>query len=121
MTIVRSLPPWAEELRSRYLRGEASIFVLHGNVFDVVLSEGQTLTLTDFLGNVLLKESKDTIAVYNVATGVRFVKRPKGDRTDMEELLLSTEKPRLLGAVERLLIGLARSSDIRDAGSNKAA
>ena len=28
-------PPWAEELRRRYLAGEASQFVLHGNVFDL--------------------------------------------------------------------------------------
>ena len=27
----RALPPWAEDLRRRYLRGEASMFLLHGN------------------------------------------------------------------------------------------
>src|SRR5438067_10679980 len=56
-----NLPDWADDLRRRYLRGEASIFVLHGNVFDAVLSGDRFLTLTDFLGNVLLKESKETI------------------------------------------------------------
>jgi hypothetical protein len=29
-------PAWAEELRRRYLRGEASQFILYGNVFDLV-------------------------------------------------------------------------------------
>ena len=34
------LPKWADELRRRYLRGEASQFVLHGNVHDLILYEG---------------------------------------------------------------------------------
>src|SRR6266540_1327391 len=100
----RSLPLWADDLRRRYLRGEASIFILHGNVYDAVLHGDEVLTLTDFLGNVLLKESKETIAVYNVATGVRFQKRGEGV-LQLEDLLLSTEKQRILGALERLLIG----------------
>jgi SpoVK/Ycf46/Vps4 family AAA+-type ATPase len=100
----RSLPLWADDLRRRYLRGEASIFILHGNVYDAVLSGSEELTLTDFLGNVLLKESKETIAVYNVATGVRFLKRGEGV-LQLDDLLLSTEKQRILGALERLLIG----------------
>ena len=112
MPHTRALPTWAEDLRRRYLRGEASIFLLHGNVYDLVLSGGRTLTLTDFLGNVLLKESKETIAVYNVATGVRFLKRPKDDIANMDELLLSTEKPRVLAAIERLLMGGSRTAVI---------
>ena len=32
MSEARLLPVWAEDLRRRYLRGEASMFVLHGNV-----------------------------------------------------------------------------------------
>lgn len=71
----RMLPAWAEDLRRRYLRGEASIFVLHGNVFDAVVVDDRLLGLTDFLTDVLLRESKETIAVYNVSTGLRFAKR----------------------------------------------
>jgi SpoVK/Ycf46/Vps4 family AAA+-type ATPase len=105
------LPDWADDLRRRYLRGEASIFVLHGNVFDAVLSGDRFLTLTDFLGNVLLKESKETIAVYNVATGVRFLKRAK-DVENVDDLILQTEKPRVLGALERMLIGASKAAVI---------
>src|SRR5438067_13879438 len=103
-----NLPDWADDLRRRYLRGEASIFVLHGNVFDAVLSGDRFLTLTDFLGNALLKESKETIAVYNVATGVRFLKRGK-DVENLDDLILQTEKTRVLGALERMLIGSSRA------------
>jgi SpoVK/Ycf46/Vps4 family AAA+-type ATPase len=106
-----SLPDWADDLRRRYLRGEASIFVLHGNVFDAVLSGERFLTLTDFLGNVLLKESKETIAVYNVATGVRFLKRGK-DVDNADDLILQTDKPKVLGALERMLIGASKAAVI---------
>ncbi len=111
MPSARLLPDWADDLRRRYLRGEASIFIVHGNVYDVVLCDGRVLTLTDFLGNVLLRESKETIAVYNVATGVRFLKRGK-DVENLEDLVLGTEKPRILGALERMLIGSSRGAVI---------
>src|ERR1044071_7765096 len=106
-----SLPTCADDLRRRYLRGEASIFILHGNVYDAVLHGDQVLTLTEFLGNVLLKESKETIAVYNVATGVRFMKRGEGV-LQLDDLLLSTDKQRLLAALERMLIGSTRAAVI---------
>ncbi|HEX6097800.1 MAG TPA: AAA family ATPase [Thermoanaerobaculia bacterium] len=112
MAEARILPSWADDLRRRYLRGEASIFVLHGNVYDVVLSGGRTLTLTDFLGQVLLKDSKEIVAVYNVATGVRFLKQPPGLGADADEMLSSTEKPRVLAAVERLLMSNTRAAVI---------
>lgn len=107
----RPLPSWAEDLRRRYIRGEASIFILHGNVYDAVLNGNTVVTLTDFLGKTLLKESKDTIAVYNVATGVRFLKRGKGVE-NLDDLLLNTDKPKILGALERLLIGASRAAVI---------
>ena len=112
MPEARILPPWADDLRRRYLRGEASIFVLHGNVYDVVLSSGRTLTLTEFLGDVLLEASKEIVAVYNVATGVRFLKRPKSFEADADEMLSSSEKPRVLAAIERLLMSNTRAAVI---------
>lgn len=109
----RVLPAWAEDLRRRYLRGEASTFVLHGNVYDVVLYNKKKMALTEFLTDVLLKESKDTIAVYNVATGVRFSKRA-GSVTELEDLLLATDKARVFAALERLLIGSLKTAVIME-------
>jgi transitional endoplasmic reticulum ATPase len=107
MSEPRLLPAWAEELRRRYLRGEASLFILHGNVYDVVVHGQQTSSLVDFLSDVLLKESRETIAVYNVATGARFAKRdPAVANTD--DLLLATQKDKALPALERLLVGSRR-------------
>jgi AAA+ superfamily predicted ATPase len=99
----RILPAWADELRRRYLRGESSIFVLYGNVYDAVVHDGEVVTVTEFLGKVLLEQSKQTIAVYNVATGVRFLKREKN--FDIDEALIAGEKPRVLMALERMLVG----------------
>ena len=113
MTEPRVLPVWAEDLRRRYLRGEASMFVLHGNVYDVVLCSRKMMALTEFLTDVLLKDSKDTIAVYNVATGVRFSKRADGV-TGLEDLLLATEKDRVFAALERLLIGSMKCAVIME-------
>ena len=105
MSEAREMPAWAEDLRRRYLRGEASVFVLHGNVYDVVLHGRRMLALTEFLTDVMLRESKETIAVYNVATGVRFAKRESGVSAGLEDLLLATDKARVFAALERLLVG----------------
>jgi SpoVK/Ycf46/Vps4 family AAA+-type ATPase len=102
-----SIPSWAEDLRRRYLRGEASMFVLHGNVFDAVAYQQKLLTLTDFLVDVLLKESRQTVAVYNLATGIRFARREPG-LAGVDEALVATEKPKALDALERLLIGASK-------------
>ena len=113
MSEARVLPAWAEDLRRRYLRGEASMFVLHGNVYDVVLCSRKMMALTEFLTDVLLKDSKETIAVYNVATGARFTKRLDGV-TGLEDLLLSTEKEKVFAAFERLLIGSKKTAVIME-------
>src|SRR6185436_18666169 len=113
MSEARLLPLWADDLRRRYLRGEASMFVLHGNVYDVVLSNGRMMALTEFLTDVLLKDSKDTIAVYNVATGTRFAKHAPGTM-GVDELLLATDKSRIFAAFERLLIGSTRTAVIME-------
>jgi SpoVK/Ycf46/Vps4 family AAA+-type ATPase len=113
MSETRTLPAWAEDMRRRYLRGEASMFVLHGNVYDVVLCGGKMMALTEFLTDVLLKDSKETIAVYNVASGVRFSKRAEGT-IGVEDLLLATQKDRVFAALERLLIGSTKSAVIME-------
>jgi SpoVK/Ycf46/Vps4 family AAA+-type ATPase len=103
----KQLPSWAEDLRRRYLRGEASMFVLHGNVFDIVLNEQKVLSLSEFLTNVLLREGKDTILTYNLASGVRFTKRDPSV-TMLDDLLLNPSRDKTVAAIERLLISSKR-------------
>jgi len=97
-----ALPAWADELRRRYLRGESSQFVLHGNVHDVFLYDGKLYTLSEFLAQVLLDRSKDTVALYNVSTGVRFAKR-KLKLDGLEQLVLEKEPAKVLPLLERAL------------------
>ncbi|MDQ3748257.1 MAG: AAA family ATPase [Acidobacteriota bacterium] len=106
-----NLPNWAEDLRKRYLRGESSMFILHGNVFDVVLHENKMISLTEFLTEVLFKESRETVVVYNVSSGIRFPKRSE-TLANWQELVVEDEKDKVLTALERLLALSTKSAVI---------
>jgi AAA+ superfamily predicted ATPase len=71
-------PAWADELRQRYLAGEAIQFLLHGNVHDLVSFEGRFVTLREFLIKGLLN-TKDVILFYDASEGLSFA------RPDMKE------------------------------------
>lgn len=103
MAEARILPPWAEDLRRRYLRNEAVLFVLHGNVHDLVLVDGALRPLTEFLTDVFWKDVRDTIAVYNLATGVRFPKKAK-EAEAQAELMREAPREKALAGLERLLV-----------------
>ncbi|MFD0725063.1 ATP-binding protein [Lysobacter brunescens] len=48
------LPHWADELKRRYLAGEAGLFILHGNVHDGVPHEGKLQPFSDYVHDVVL-------------------------------------------------------------------
>src|SRR5438045_1927975 len=97
-----TLPVWANELKRRYLRGESSQFVLHGNVHDLTLFGDKLYTLSEFLSQVLLERSKDTVVLYNVSTGARFSKR-KMKLDGYEDLVLAKEPAKILPLLEKAL------------------
>ena len=47
------LPDWAVEMRDLFRSGSAAQFLLHGNVFDVVPSDGKLLSVPSFLEQVM--------------------------------------------------------------------
>lgn len=49
-----ALPVWADELKRRYLAGEAGLFLLHGNVHDGVPHDGRLLPFVDYVHEVVL-------------------------------------------------------------------
>ena len=100
MSDVKILPIWAEDLRKRYLRGESSMFILHGNVFDVVLNDGKMLSLTEFLTDVLLKDSRENIIVYNLSSGASFPKKAE-NFSNWQEIAVETDKAKVLAMLER--------------------
>ena len=70
------LPAWAQELRNRYLAGEASLFMLHGNVRDLqAWDDGHGnrdyVGIRNFLENFLAR-TRDIVVSYNVSQGVSF-------------------------------------------------
>lgn len=67
-------PAWAADLARRYLAGESSVFLLHGNTRDLCPSEqhtGQYIGLVPYLEQFFAR-SKDIVLTYNVSQGVRF-------------------------------------------------
>jgi transitional endoplasmic reticulum ATPase len=71
---------WAEGLKRRYLAGEASMFLLHGNTRDLCRLDGpdgeaQYLGLVPFL-EAMLSRSKDIVLTYNVSQGIGFAAGP---------------------------------------------
>ncbi len=95
------LPVWAEELRRRYLRGEASVFILHGNVHDLVLDGAELISVADFLTHSVF-EKKDIVVRYNLSTGCRFAKKA-GKVEGLEALLVERAPDKVLPALERLV------------------
>lgn len=95
------LPAWAEHIRSTYLRGEASVFLLHGNVFDLILHKGELISLTEFLTKVLL-EKKKLILHCNTSVGVRFRKK-EVQLTNLQDFVGVTNSVKMLSGLEKLL------------------
>ena len=75
MTTASDLPPWAAALRSRYIQGESSQFLLYGNVRDVypfeVDGKRTYLPLRAFL-EAFFARTREITAYYNVSEGIDF-------------------------------------------------
>ena len=106
-------PAFAEELRRRYLKGEANEFILHGNVHDLVLYDDTFASLADFLAKVVLAPTKDVILHYNLSSGVQFVKKAV-EVEGLEHLLLEKNPAKILPALERLLLTTDKAAVIVD-------
>lgn len=91
---------WSEDLKKRYLRGESSMFILHGNVFDAVLHGDKMFGLTEFLTDIFFKESRDSVVVYNVSSGARFPKKTE-TFADWQSIAVETDKAKVLTMLER--------------------
>jgi AAA+ superfamily predicted ATPase len=106
MPIEPRLPGWAEELKQRYLSGEASMFLLHGNVRDLqAWSEGEQvryLSLRSFLER-FLGRSKEIVVYYNCSEGFEFPDRPHRAR------FLRAINARRTAEGRQELVGLPRS------------
>lgn len=66
-----ALPLWAQALKRKYEAGEASQFLLYGNVVDYVPFRGQWLWPREFLTQALTG-GKQIVAYYNLSEGLSF-------------------------------------------------
>ncbi len=121
------LPDWAEELRNRYLAGEASMFLLHGNVRDLqpwrIGGNESYHDLRGFL-EAFLSRTRDIVGYYNVSQGLCFTKPAHQSRyqrvVDAKRLLSGTQKtvglPRTateaIPAIEQLITEPSQSSGV---------
>ncbi|MCL2887373.1 MAG: ATP-binding protein [Betaproteobacteria bacterium] len=66
-------PAWVEDLRQKYLAGQATIFVLHGNVFDKVVQPDGSWMLGEYLVSRLFGPSKGLVFELGWSQGLRVV------------------------------------------------
>ncbi len=75
-------PEWSEELGRRYLAGESSMFLLHGNTRDLFPDGGEGsrfLSLVPYLEQ-FLSRSKEIVLTYNVSQGLSFAEKSMRSR-----------------------------------------
>lgn len=122
------LPHWADELRKRYLSGEASMFLIHGNVRDVQPWQEDTgeilwLDLRRFLEK-FLGRTRDIVAYYDISQGLCFPDRSNEKRfqkaIDTARMLdgrdVMSEIPRsagkAIGLIEELICNPLQTSGV---------
>ncbi len=105
MNITFQRPSWAETLRQKYLAGESSVFILYGNVYDLVLWEGKSFSLSDYLINGLFKENKKNIFELSLK-GTKQIKTD-GEQASIDKIFAYQENNQgligSLAAMERRL------------------
>ena len=69
------MPEWADQLRRRYLAGESSMFLLHGNTRDLTRWGDEYVDVKTFLEG-FLGRSKELVITYNVSQGLGFLHPP---------------------------------------------
>ena len=73
ITRIPAQPGWVEDLRQKYLAGQSTIFVLHGNVFDKVVQPDGSWMLSEYLVSKLFGSSKGLVFELGWSQGLRVV------------------------------------------------
>src|SRR5215510_1273510 len=67
---IEQLPTWAQKMARKYYAGEASHFLLHGNVYDLVQSGKDYISLLNYLQLELVGTKH--LVMYNRSEGIKF-------------------------------------------------
>jgi AAA+ superfamily predicted ATPase len=117
-------PDWAREFAEQYFAGTTCVFVLHGNVHDLILREqaGERIygSVTDFLATQLFG-SWDVVLRHDLSQGLQIAAGPDGDRLRRMVALLGERigEPKswprdpdlILALIDRLVQGILMEVD----------
>ncbi len=67
---IDQLPAWAARMARKYYAGEASHFLLYNNIYDLVRSNGEYVSLPNYLQQELVGSKH--LVTYNRSEGIRF-------------------------------------------------
>ncbi|MEN2993047.1 MAG: AAA family ATPase [Bacteroidia bacterium] len=81
---VQALPRWLDDLARQYHAGRTAVFLLYGNIHDLVWYENRPYPLREFLAQVVFRR-REVVLLYNRGTGLTF--RDEKSRSDMEAYL----------------------------------
>jgi SpoVK/Ycf46/Vps4 family AAA+-type ATPase len=89
-------PAWVQTVRRKYLSGDASVFVLYRNIYDLIPLDGKLVELEEYLFHTLLEGKKKRVLSYNPASGItartgKFEISDEQPLDRLEEALLSGE------------------------------
>ncbi|MGC6507757.1 MAG: ATP-binding protein [Myxococcota bacterium] len=120
-------PDWLEELRIRYNAGEASVFILHGNVRDLYPWRKDDkhivyMPLQEYLRS-FLKQARDSIVSYNISDGVMTDSKTRrklllkanirqSARGELDYTTLPTKAATVLPILESLVLDSASESAV---------
>lgn len=67
---IEQLPPWAQKMARKYYAGEASHFLLYNNIYDLVRSGNEYISLLNYLQRELVGTKH--LLTYNRSEGIKF-------------------------------------------------
>ncbi|HEY6333621.1 MAG TPA: AAA family ATPase, partial [Blastocatellia bacterium] len=80
---IDQLPPWAAKMARKYYAGEASHFLLHNNIFDLVRSGEEYISLPNYLQREMV--GTKYLVTYNRSEGIAFGS-PEAERAFRSQL-----------------------------------
>jgi SpoVK/Ycf46/Vps4 family AAA+-type ATPase len=83
---IDQLPTWAAQLARKYYAGEASHFLLHNNIYDLVRSSDDYISLLSYLQRELVGTKH--IVTYNRSQGIKFGS-PEAERAFLAQIRAS--------------------------------
>ena len=90
-------PAWANELASSYVRGASSVYLLHGNIHDLVPANGSEFVSLDHYLATQVFGTRDVVLGYDRGSGLRFLapgaaKRRAAMQEDFEKTLSAADR-----------------------------